>query len=282
MMEQMKPLVSVLMTAYNRESFIREAIDSVLASTYTNFELIIVDDCSHDKTYDVAMSYCVKDSRIKVFKNIKNLGDYPNRNMAASYAKGKYIKYVDSDDIIYPECLEIMVNGMELYPESALGLCRAKSLEMKLLSPAEAYTDSKGILEYYGPTGSIMVTEKYYEIEKFKEVFTISDWEMWHRMAAKWPVVAFPDNLVLWRDHPDNIFKSDAHKISVLKNYLAAKESIYQSESCPIPKIDAQTNLKKFNRSIFKYAIVTSIRSRNIKYVFIFIKYNFKRMFNIV
>ena len=63
------PLVSVLMTAYNREKYIAEAIESVLASTYTNFELIIVDDCSTDKTVEIAKSYEVKDNRIKVYIN---------------------------------------------------------------------------------------------------------------------------------------------------------------------------------------------------------------------
>ena len=64
-----KPIVSVLMTAYNRENYIGEAIESVLASTLQDFELIIVDDCSKDKTVDIAKSYEAKDSRIKIYIN---------------------------------------------------------------------------------------------------------------------------------------------------------------------------------------------------------------------
>lgn len=89
------PLVSILMTAYNREKYIAEAIESVLASTYTNFELIIVDDCSADRTLEIAKSYEEKDKRIKIYINEKNLGDYPNRNKAASLAKGVYLKYLE-------------------------------------------------------------------------------------------------------------------------------------------------------------------------------------------
>ena len=89
------PLVSVLMTAWNRQEFIAEAIESVLASTYNNFELIIVDDCSTDNTVAIARTYQEQDTRIKIFQNEKNLGDYPNRNKAVSYASGKYIKYLD-------------------------------------------------------------------------------------------------------------------------------------------------------------------------------------------
>src|SRR5690606_2521559 len=96
------PLVSVLMTVYNREKYIAEAIKSVLASTYQNWELIIVDDQSMDNSVAIAQSFAQKDPRIQVHVNKENLGDYPNRNRAASYAKGKYLKYVDSDDLIYP------------------------------------------------------------------------------------------------------------------------------------------------------------------------------------
>src|SRR4051812_47750099 len=92
------PLVSVLMTSYNREKYIAQAIESVIASTYSNLELIIVDDCSKDSTVSIARSYAENDKRVKVYVNEKNLGDYPNRNKAASYATGKYLKYVDADD----------------------------------------------------------------------------------------------------------------------------------------------------------------------------------------
>ena len=73
-------LVSVLMTSFNREKYIAEAIESVLASTYKDFELIIVDDCSKDNTVGIAKKYEELDSRVKVYINEVNLGDYPNRN----------------------------------------------------------------------------------------------------------------------------------------------------------------------------------------------------------
>ncbi|WP_315819845.1 glycosyltransferase family 2 protein [Paraflavitalea speifideaquila] len=97
-----QPLVSILMTSYNRQQYIGEAIKSVLESTYKNFELIVVDDCSKDKTVELAKHYEAHDARVKVYVNEQNLGDYPNRNKAASYASGKYLKYVDADDTLYP------------------------------------------------------------------------------------------------------------------------------------------------------------------------------------
>ena len=99
------PIVSILTTVYNREKYLAACLDSVLASGYKDWELIIVDDVSSDASVAIAKSYEQKDARIKVYVNDKNLGDYPNRNKAASYAKGKYIKYLDADDIIYPHGL---------------------------------------------------------------------------------------------------------------------------------------------------------------------------------
>ena len=97
------PLVSVLMTAFNRGKYIAEAIESVLQSTYTNFELIIVDDCSTDDTFEIANSFFVKDRRIKLYKNEKNLGQFANRNYAISLSTGEYIKFLDSDDKLYSQ-----------------------------------------------------------------------------------------------------------------------------------------------------------------------------------
>ena len=116
-----QPLVSVLMTTYNRSQYIGEAIESVLASTYQNFELIVVDDGSKDNTVDIAKSY-LKDKRVNVYINEKNLGDYPNRNKAASYATGVYLMYVDSDDKILPDGICKCVSAMDSLPESSFGI----------------------------------------------------------------------------------------------------------------------------------------------------------------
>src|SRR5262249_14421824 len=99
------PIVSVLMTAYNRASFIAPAIESVLAQTFADFELVIVDDCSTDDTPDIARRYARLDSRVRVLINERNLGDYGNRNHAAALGRGQFLKFHDSDDMMYPHCL---------------------------------------------------------------------------------------------------------------------------------------------------------------------------------
>src|SRR5690349_21051330 len=100
----MTPKISVLMTAYNRASYIGAAIESVLAQTERDFELVVVDDRSTDDTVAVASAY-LSDPRVRIARNERNLGDYPNRNHAATLARGRFIKYHDSDDVMYPHCL---------------------------------------------------------------------------------------------------------------------------------------------------------------------------------
>ena len=97
----MNPLVSILTTVYNRKNYIEECINSVLELNYTKWELIIVDDCSKDNSAEIIQQYAKKDERIRFYQNETNIGDYPNRNKAASFAKGKYLKYLDADDTIY-------------------------------------------------------------------------------------------------------------------------------------------------------------------------------------
>ena len=93
--------ISVLMTCFNRENYISESIQSVLDSSYSNFELIIVDDCSMDNSFNIANEFAIKDNRIKVFKNSKNLGDYGNRNNAVKKSNYDFFTFVDSDDLIF-------------------------------------------------------------------------------------------------------------------------------------------------------------------------------------
>lgn len=108
----MKKLVSIIMPSYNTANFIEESIKSVLDQTYTNWELIIVDDCSKDNTDKVVKKY-LKDKRIKYIKNEKNSGAAFSRNYALREAKGKWIAFLDSDDLWNPDKLEKQINFME-------------------------------------------------------------------------------------------------------------------------------------------------------------------------
>jgi glycosyltransferase involved in cell wall biosynthesis len=212
------PLVSVLMTTYNREKYIAEAIESVLASTYQTWELIIVDDQSKDRSVEIARSYEAKDDRIKVYVNEKNLGDYPNRNKAAGYAKGKYLKYVDADDMIYPYGLEQLVFYMDQFPDAGYGLCSLNQDKARIfpfqLPPKEAYHRHyfEQPLFHKAPLSAIIQKEAFDEVEGFTGKRMLGDFEMWHILSRKFPVVLMPHGIVWYREHNEQemtLHKSD-------------------------------------------------------------------------
>lgn len=101
-----KGLISVIMPVYNTEKYIREAIESILNQTYNKFELLIVDDKSTDKSYDIALEYQNKDKRVKVLKNQKEKGISGAVNTGIEISKGEYITRMDSDDRSLPTRLE--------------------------------------------------------------------------------------------------------------------------------------------------------------------------------
>ena len=218
------PIVSILTTVYNREKYIAACIDSVLASSYQNWELIIVDDVSSDASVAIARAYEQKDARIKVYVNEKNLGDYPNRNKAASYAKGKYLKYLDADDIIYPHGLEIMANTMEQFPEAALGISQKVAEDIKpypfVMQPKETFTREflmRGVLGL-GPTGTIIRRDVFETLGGFTGTRYIGDTEMWYKIALTYPVVKMQDELIFWRQHDDQEITKGQESFFYLEN----------------------------------------------------------------
>lgn len=108
----MNELVSIIMPSYNTAKYISQSIESVLNQTYTNWELIIVDDCSTDNTDEIIKTY-LGDNRIIYLKNEKNSGAAVSRNYALREAKGKWIAFLDSDDIWLPEKLKKQISFME-------------------------------------------------------------------------------------------------------------------------------------------------------------------------
>lgn len=111
MMEE--PLVSVIMPAYNAEKYIAQSIASVVKQGYQNWELLITDDRSNDNTQQIVKQYSNQDSRIKLFVNEKNAGAGVARNNSIKQAKGRYIAFLDSDDLWMPEKLSKQISFMQ-------------------------------------------------------------------------------------------------------------------------------------------------------------------------
>lgn len=115
------PLISVITPAFNCELYIEEAIKSILQQNFTDFEYIMLDDCSSDKTFEIIKKYAKIDSRIIPIQNEVNLDIAQNRNKGIELARGKYIAWQDADDISYPYRLKFQVEHMEKHSE--VGIC---------------------------------------------------------------------------------------------------------------------------------------------------------------
>ena len=124
-----QPLVSVVTPVYNGEKYLPECIESILAQTYRHWRYIIVNNCSTDRSLEIAQDYALKDSRIRIHNNSQFLGMLPNHNHALRQisADSKYCKVVHADDWLFPECLEKMVQVAEEHP--SVGLVGAYGLE---------------------------------------------------------------------------------------------------------------------------------------------------------
>ena len=229
-MIQETPLVSVIMTAYNRELYIAEAIESVLQSTYKNFELIIVDDCSTDKTVSIAKKYQGLDSRIFLYVNKKNLNDYPNRNRAASYAKGEYIMFVDSDDKIYPESIKYCLDLICENPEVKMGMiCYGNDeLKDKVIKRYESiYTHffNKQLLTV-GPGGTILKRSFFEQIGKYPEKYgPANDMYFNLKAASVTDIFLFGYDFLFYRIHSG---QEQNNKLSYLyNNYNYLKDALH-------------------------------------------------------
>lgn len=201
------PKVSILVTVYNRELYLEQTLRSVLQSSFLDFEAIVVDDCSADSSAALARQISSSDSRIKIYVNEKNLGDYKNRNRAASLAKGKYLKYLDADDLIYRHSLASMVDAMERFPDAALALSR------NVIDPEEPYPKLYSPKEFFrehyfgkspigvGPSAAIIRRECFEAVGGFSGRQFVGDTELWMKLAERWPIVTLPPALVWWRRH---------------------------------------------------------------------------------
>jgi glycosyltransferase involved in cell wall biosynthesis len=228
------------MTSFNREKLIQESIESVLSQSYTDFELIIVDDCSSDLTWKIVKDYEKNDSRIKAYRNTNNVGDYPNRNIAASYATRKYIKYLDSDDVLHQEALAHMLNIMEQHPDCPLGLvgvgCHLGRFENMILQPEDTFRQIyfKGTIIGCGPSYSILRKTDFWKFGGFTLSRHLSDLQLWLKILSTNPVCLFDESLVYWRKHEQQEFsigeKSNYHLFNSYHIYINA----LLTSDCPL------------------------------------------------
>jgi glycosyltransferase involved in cell wall biosynthesis len=208
-----QPLFTIATISYNSEKWIRQAIESVLASSISDFEYLISDDCSSDQTWNIVSQY--NDPRIRSWKNEQNIGEYPNRNKILNEAKGKYILYVDGDDILYNNTLRNASEYVFAFP-GAVSLWGVWSHELSfcifpvLLQPAELIKWIYGAnlpIAIMGFGETVFKTETLKKIGGFSEKYISGDMYVKKLIALEGPVLLTPIGYMFWRRSPEQATK---------------------------------------------------------------------------
>lgn len=250
------PTVSVLMTAYNRADYIAGAMGSVLASDFEDLELIVVDDGSSDDTFAVAQAIAEQDARVRVYRNAENLGDYPNRRHAATLARGKYLKYVDSDDMIYPWGLGAFVRCMEQHPEAGFGLSARSEFDQPhpvAFAPHATYREEFFGREFFGraPGSSIIVRKAYEAVGGFSARRHVGDMELWFRLGAHFPMVSLPPALVWDRIHDGQEKGMNSNTDRAAMRARITVEAL-AAPDCPLNEQERSAALEAYRKKLWR------------------------------
>ena len=185
----MNDLVSIIMPSYNTGRFIKETIESVLAQSYPTWELIIVDDCSTDDTDDVVSQY-LSDNRIHYLKNDFNSGAAISRNRALREAKGKWIAFLDSDDLWFPEKLEkqirFMENGNYHFSYTRYEEINEGSEPLGIVVSGPSKITKVGMYNYCWPGClTVMYDAEYVGLLQIEDIKKNNDYAMWLKVCKK-------------------------------------------------------------------------------------------------
>ena len=207
-------LVSIIMPSYNTARFIEESIKSVLAQTYTNWELIIVDDASTDNTDEVVKKFTepaeVNASKIHYLKNAQNSGAAVSRNRALAQAKGKWIAFLDSDDLWAPEKLEkqlkFMVENGYAFSYTRYEIMDEGGKSLRILVGGPKRITKTGMFNYCWPGClTVMYNREVVGDIQIADIRKNNDYAIWLKVCRKADCYLLPEKLASYRKREGSI-----------------------------------------------------------------------------
>lgn len=224
------PLVSIVLPVYNGEKYLASAIDSILAQSYENWELIIVNDCSTDNSPFIMEKYAKKDARIRIVNNKENLKLPRSLNAGFAEAKGMYYTWTSDDNLLKPDMLATLVEVME--KEESLGLVYSNYTGID-----ETGTET-GLYEMREPdamySGNPVGASFLYRADIAKKIggydddlFLAEDYDYWMRIFIEAPVKKISEDLYYYRRHRGSLTETRKESIrhqtflALKKNYSA-------------------------------------------------------------
>ena len=248
------PLISVVMPVYNAEQYVASAVKSILSQSFPDFELVIVNDGSTDKSWDIVRSF--NDNRMRLVSNPKNMGNYPSRNKGMKMASGKYICVMDADDISLPERLSVQFSFMENNPDIGLsGTAYSTMDHFKPIYKEPDYENIRIILlrhcHLHHPTWIIRhdYIKRYqlYYNESFKYA---ADYVLQTKAASLFPISICNEVLLYYRMHKSQISSANASEQGKLAD-------INRIQQLSLLGIEPTTEEEKLHLNFIKGRIVT-------------------------
>ena len=232
------PLISVIIPVYNGEKTIQETIESILNQTFSDFELLVINDGSQDSTLKIVSD--IHDSRI-IFFSYLNAGVSASRNRGLSHAMGEFISFIDADDLWIPDKLEAQVKALQENPQVAVAYSWTDWIDEsnQLLGrgsylPEQGDVFAKLLLNDFVASGSncLIRRQALIEVGGFDESLAHGeDWDLWLRLAARYEFILVPSPQILYRVSPNsasfNVLEMERGSLKVIeKAYAIAPASL--------------------------------------------------------
>ncbi|AFY48356.1 glycosyl transferase [Nostoc sp. PCC 7524] len=217
-LKHLHPKITVIMPVFNGEKYIQTAIDSILNQTFTDFELIVIDDCSCDKSLEIIKSY--NDNRIKLLENNTNLGVTKTKNKGIEKSLGEYIAFLDCDDYAYPSRLAEQLEFMESNPDFGMIGSWVEVMDengvltgevWKYVEPAQKIPSILLFHNYFAQSAVFLrksvLCDEWYRRQRAE------DYDLWVRIARKSKVGNIQKVLIKYRLHPSSRSQKAVHAI---------------------------------------------------------------------
>lgn len=223
-------LVSIIMPSYNCGKYVEETIRSVQAQTYQNWEIIFMDDCSTDDTIRKVTELREKDSRIRLFQNHCNSGAAVSRNNALKEAKGRWIAFLDSDDLWVPSKLEKQVKFMEEYGYKFSYTCYsemdAEGNEMGVVVTGPSTVTKAGMFAFCWPGClTVMYDRDAIGLLQIEDIKKNNDYAMWLKVCRKADCYLLPDVLAKYRRGRSGSVSSHSVKTMIKWHYKLFRDA---------------------------------------------------------
>lgn len=257
-------MISVVMPVFNGEKFLKIAIESILKQTYTDFELLIINDGSTDKSAEIIQSY--PDNRIHFLENERNKGIFYTRNRLFEEAKGKYIAILDCDDYAEPTRLEKQVDFLDKNEEFGLVGSWITLIDNEnrikgtwQLEHRPERIPAKLLFFNQFAQSSVMMRKEFADLKYRKEIPLAEDYDLWVRISQKTRVINLAESLVKYRLHDDNISQTKEKELQdnvfkIYKNQLEELGIYANQDELIIHKRIGNMNFEQNDKSFFEKA----------------------------